>query len=284
MGVYNGEGHLERGLKSVLNQTFSDFEFIIINDGSTDDTLEILKSIDDPRVKVLSDGTNKGRGVRLNESSQKARGKYFARMDADDLMFPDRLAKQVAFLDAHPEVDLLGGGLVSTDPERNLKGVRFAPERVTSPLQIMRGEVLYHPTVTGKTEWFRAHPYLPEYLYSDDFALWTKAACDVRIANLQEPLLFYLEHEAFTYDKFKGRIRETRKAIREHGPPAVGAFSTGAILLRRVMKDSIYRLFQLTGLWSQVLRLVNKPLPATDRERYEAVLQEILATNVPGIM
>ncbi len=278
---FNAEKTLIDTLRSILAQTFDDWELLAIDDGSTDGTLAILQSIDDPRVRVLSDGTNKGRGVRLNESAQEAKGKYFARMDADDLMFPERLAKQVEFLDAHPDVDLLGAGLVSTDPERMLKGVRFAPERVTSPLQILKGEVLYHPTVTGRTEWFRTHPYLPEYVYSDDFALWTKAAGDVTIANLREPLLFYLEHEAFTYDKFRGRVRETRRAIRNHGPAAVGGLQTKALLLRWMVKDSVYRVFQWTGLWRHALRLVNQPLSAADRQRYEAVLQEILATELP---
>ena len=113
---YNVEVTVLDTVRSVLAQTLNDWELVIVDDGSTDATLELVERIEDPRVRVLSDGVNKGRSVRLNDLHREARGKYVARMDADDLMFPQRLEKQVEFLEANPDIDLVGSGLVSVGP------------------------------------------------------------------------------------------------------------------------------------------------------------------------
>ena len=107
MSVYNGEKYLKRSIDSILNQTFKDFEFIIINDGSTDKSLEIIKSYDDDRI-VLIDQENKGLTKSLNIGIKTASGKYIARQDADDVSLPDRLKKQVDFLEVREDVVLLG--------------------------------------------------------------------------------------------------------------------------------------------------------------------------------
>ena len=283
---YNSEATLADALRSIWAQTFGDWELIAIDDGSADATPDILRSVAaaDSRVIVVADGRNAGRAARLNQAATLARGQYLARMDADDLMFPRRLARQVEFLEANADVDLLGAGVVSIDLATRPRGVRFAPARVRSPFRILAGEVLYHPVVTGRAAWFQENPYLEDYLYSDDFALWAKAASHLRIANLLEPLLFYREHGLFTHVKFRGRIAETRRALRRYGPPAVGRLLTMVLLLRRSCKDGVYELLHHLGLWRLSLYLSNRGITRRTGADYAGELATIRATEVPGIV
>lgn len=108
MSVYNGEKYLREAVNSVLNQTFRDFEFLIINDFSTDGTAAILKSYDDPRIRLINNEENMGLTRSLNKGLKLARGRYVARMDADDISLAERLEKQAIHLDTHPEVALVG--------------------------------------------------------------------------------------------------------------------------------------------------------------------------------
>ena len=112
MPVFNAEKHLKIAIDSVLNQDFKEFELIISDDGSTDNSLNIIQSYTDKRIKLLSDSSNKGIGYRLNEQIALSKGVYFARMDSDDIMFPDRILEQVKFLQEHPNVDVVGGSAV----------------------------------------------------------------------------------------------------------------------------------------------------------------------------
>ncbi|MBA7555263.1 Undecaprenyl-phosphate 4-deoxy-4-formamido-L-arabinose transferase [subsurface metagenome] len=118
MPCYNGAQYLREAIESILNQTFHDFEFVIINDGSTDASQEIIDSFNDDRMLVIQQ-KNMGITKSLNKGLEMARGEYIARQDADDISFPDRFEKQVAYLDAHPEVAVLGGAIIRIDEKGN---------------------------------------------------------------------------------------------------------------------------------------------------------------------
>lgn len=108
MPVYNAQEYIREAIDSILNQTFSDFEFIIINDGSTDNSVEIIKNYNDPRIVLVDNTENKGLVSVLNQGLQLAQGEYIARMDADDISLPNRFMEQVNYLDKHPQVGILG--------------------------------------------------------------------------------------------------------------------------------------------------------------------------------
>ena len=122
--VYNGESYLRDAIQSVVNQTFQDWELYLINDGSTDNSLAIMQeyALNDIRIKVIDDGQNKGLVTRLNQSIETAIGKYYARMDADDIMYVTRIEEQVRFLESHPDVDVLGTSIMIIDNENNIVG------------------------------------------------------------------------------------------------------------------------------------------------------------------
>lgn len=190
---FNGAATLEQALRSVCDQTFDDFELLLIDDGSTDESVTLAQSLGDARIRILSDGVNRGLSVRLNEGVKAARGRYIARMDADDLCFPTRFAQQVAFLEAHPEVDLLGcRAVVFRDAGEVIGLLPFAADHASLCARPWRNIPLPHPSWMGRRSWFEAHPYrLPEVRRAEDQELLLRGCMDSRYACLPEVLLAY---------------------------------------------------------------------------------------------
>ena len=158
--VYNGGDTLRIAVQSILDQTFKDWELLIIDDGSSDGVVETLPQSSDSRVHILRDGNNKGLSSRLNEAVQLARGRYFARMDHDDICHPERFTKQIDYLKSNENVDLLGAFCITINEQSQIVGT--LPTAVTHE-QICNkpwlGFYLPHPTWCGKIEWFRTNPY-----------------------------------------------------------------------------------------------------------------------------
>lgn len=189
----NGSATLGLALRSVLAQIFDDFELLFLDDGSDDDSVDIARSFSDERIRILSDGIGKGLPRRLNEGVQLARGKYIARMDADDVCFPARFERQAAFLEAHPEVDLLGCRAVVFRDSGDVVGLLpFAKDHEVLCARPWRNIPLPHPSWMGRREWFERHPYrLPEVRRAEDQELLLRGHIDSRYACLEEVLLAY---------------------------------------------------------------------------------------------
>lgn len=278
---YNARATLPDTLRSVFAQTCPDWELLIVDDGSTDGSLDELRRLHDPRVRLFADGQNRHLAARLNQIARAARGEYLFRLDADDLMFPDRLERQAAALAAAPDCDLLGGAIVCIDAANRPLAQRCPPLAVAEPRRILRGEVLYHPTVCGRTEWFRAHPYDESYPRSQDFELWCRAAGELRIRNLAEPVLFYREYGGFSWGKYRRHSVLTKQILRRHGPARIGWPATLGLLAGRTAKDAVYAALALSGRAEQALTWRNRPLAAADAERYAAILAQIAQTPLP---
>ncbi|MCX5804264.1 MAG: glycosyltransferase family 2 protein [Proteobacteria bacterium] len=191
--VYNGEATLVCAMKSVFAQTFQDYELLLLDDGSTDDSLQVASMFSDPRLRVLSDGTNRGLAYRLNQGIDLARGRYFARMDQDDICFPERLTRQFEFLERNPGVDLLGcRALVFRNYHDILGLIPFRGTHEEICAYPWRGLYLAHPSWMGRTEWFRRYRYrIPEAILADDQELLLRAYPESRFACLEEVLLAY---------------------------------------------------------------------------------------------
>ncbi|MGF6849410.1 glycosyltransferase involved in cell wall biosynthesis [Chitinophaga sp. W3I9] len=115
MAAYNGEAYIEKSIQSVLDQSFTDFELLIVNDGSTDRTFDIVGKFTDPRIRLVHNDGNKGLTFTRNRGIEEARGQYIAILDCDDIAMPDRLEAQTSFLDSNPEIALCGGQAVTID-------------------------------------------------------------------------------------------------------------------------------------------------------------------------
>jgi glycosyltransferase involved in cell wall biosynthesis len=198
--VYNGEATLAVAIQSVFNQTFQDYELLLLDDGSTDNSLRVASMFSDPRLSILSDGTNRGLAARLNQGIDLARGKYIARMDQDDVCFPERFAKQFAFLEASPDTDLLGCRAIVFRGAQDVVGLMpfhgaTHEEICASPWNSVR---LAHPTWMGRTKWFRHYRYhIPEVVGADDQELLLRAYPESRYACLDEVLLAYRRERFF---------------------------------------------------------------------------------------
>lgn len=199
MSVYNGEDYLEEAIDSVLNQSFADFELIVINDCSTDGTADILSKYEaqDARVKVHPNEVNLRLPSSLNKALSFARGKYVARMDADDICLPDRLQKQFDFMEKNPDVALsscrfmtLKKGVISSGGcgGRNDSDSMKALLLVTNPI--------LHPGIIARTEVIRGLGYDKTFTCTEDMELWTRFLLDGhKVEILPEYLMIYRLHD-----------------------------------------------------------------------------------------
>jgi glycosyltransferase involved in cell wall biosynthesis len=211
--VFNVAKFLPDTLSSILAQTMHDWEVVVADDGSSDNSLDIVREIGDPRIRVIdSDGRRRGLAVRLNQIARAARGVYLARMDADDLMHPERLSAQINFLRANPDVDVLGCGYLILDEAMTpVAEVLNPPEHERICADPVRGVRLAHPTLVARTDWFRAHPYDERNFRCEDWLLLYQAHKDSRFANLIAPLYFYRVVESFRLRKYAAhKLRNTR--------------------------------------------------------------------------
>lgn len=197
MSVYNGQAYLAEAVESILNQTFRDFEFIIIDDGSTDKTAEILSAYaaHDARIRIHRQG-NKGRTASLNIGISHARADYVARMDADDISLSNRFQRQFDFLQAHPDVGVLGGGVCLIDQagsafdsiqppicDPEIRSVMFRYNPMWHPAIMMRKDVL-----------LGVGAYRVEFDESEDYDLFLRMSERSKMANVSETVLLYRIH------------------------------------------------------------------------------------------
>lgn len=213
---YRDKDYLPFAIQSVINQTYQNWELILIDDGSDDGSLDIARSYKDIRIKVVSDGLNKGLPARLNEISACAFGEYVARMDADDIMTKDRIETQVKYLVEYPEADVVGSSAMVIN-ENN--------EITHSIDQTGITKMFIHPSIMGKKKWFQENPYNIKLPKSQDYELWLRTLNKSCAHNLSRPLLFYRELDALSY----------KKSITSHK------------VLRKVYKN--YKTYDKTLLW-----------------------------------
>lgn len=193
MSVFNGEVHLREAIESILNQTFSDFEFIVVNDGSTDRTHEIIEEFaqKDKRLRVITNQNNLGLTKSLNRAVKLAKGDYIARMDADDIALPERLEKQVKFLESHEEVGLLGTSYYEVDATGGVIGKKELPSTDKEIRSVLiKYNPFFHASVMMRREVFEVVGLYDELIpFAQDYDLWLRIAEKFKVFNLPEPLM-----------------------------------------------------------------------------------------------
>lgn len=197
MAVHNGERHLDAALSSILAQTYGNFEVIVINDGSVDSTAERLARYDDSRLRVLINPTRQGLAVSLNRGLDVAEGDYVARMDADDLCHPQRIERQVEFMEGHPEIGLLGTACHLIDERGQCVGSSRHPAGDAAiRWRLLFAPAVAHPTAMIRTALLRRHGlrYNSIWPVAQDYELWPRLLQHCRGANLSEKLLGYRVH------------------------------------------------------------------------------------------
>ncbi len=193
MPVYNAGKHLRFAVLSIVSQSYLNWELLIIDDGSTDNSFNDIANIIDERIKIFRDGINRGLAARLNEAVDMARGSYFARMDGDDISYPERFARQIAALKNDPELDLVATRAIKINENNQATGLM--------PFEISHEEICArpwlgfyfpHPTWMGKIEWFCNNRYkIPGYFCCEDYELLLRSYSYSRLATLDDILFAY---------------------------------------------------------------------------------------------
>lgn len=213
---YNAERYVDYAIRSIIAQSYTNWELLIIDDGSTDGTLNKLKSYQDSRIKIFLDGENKGISYRLNQLIDYAKGEYFARMDADDIMFPERLSKQLELLQADPKIDVVGSTAIVIDNSNRVLGKRGERMSSTSLKNVFAHALFIHPSVMGKMNWFRKYKYVNDLQGVEDYDLWCRSYKDSHFFLMEEPLIFYRDPLKFKLKTYLFRQRQLRKALKRN--------------------------------------------------------------------
>jgi len=194
--VYNAEKYLTEAIESILQQTFSDFELLVVEGGSKDNSLKIIRGYDDPRIRVIFQDKDKlGLSAALNQGLENAKGKYIARMDCDDICFPTRFQKQVEFMDNNPDIAISGTWIkiIGIKPEKiveyptthdEIRALLFFLPPLAHPTVIMRRAIVNEKKLR----------YNPDFIIGEDFDLWSRSSFKVKMGNLPEVLLYYRAH------------------------------------------------------------------------------------------
>lgn len=238
---YNAQTYLAQAIDSVLWQTHKDFVLLLMDDGSTDGSLGIANKYaeKDPRIQVFSDGENKNLGFRLNQIPSLVETEFLARMDADDIMHPERIAKQLQALLQDPTIDVLGTNIYSIDENDAVNGIRDE----ISTEKVVPVRTFWHPTVMAKTEWFRKHPYDVQAERIEDAELWLSQFQQSKFMKLSEPLLFYREFGNKYWKKYVKGNKGVLYALKKHGySPIFIKFA-----LRYFAAQAVYFLMDLVG-------------------------------------
>ena len=220
MSVYNAEKYLREAIDSMLNQTFTNFEFIIVNDGSTDDSLKIIESYRDERIVILNQ-KNTGLAKALNKGIDKSKGNFIARMDADDISLPDRLQKQYDFLIQNPEYIALGSTAIIIDVDGNYVYTAFVPLTDEETKNCLPQTPFFHPSVMfKKNEFLKAGRYCEAMVKAQDTVLFNRMAKFGKFYNMKKPLIKYrIVPTANTDRSYAGnnrRLKIYQKAIKDN--------------------------------------------------------------------
>lgn len=272
--IYNAESFLANAITSVINQTYPYWELILIDDGSTDNSLSIAKEFEnlDKRIRVISDGANKKLPFRLNQLILESRYEYIARMDADDIMFPHRLEYQVRFLEENEDYDLVSSGMVSIDANNNVMGFRTIATIISKIDKVELSYPILHPSIMARKKWCLRNLYSNKFPRAEDYELWSRAILnkDMNIAILPDLLMFYREEGNLSFEKILQSYVQVQSIYFQYTGSYSGVFKIE-------IKKILLRVFNFFG-WLQTLakRRNKKFLLDEDKANYQKVLNDVV--------
>lgn len=276
MPVYNCGNFVAESIESILNQTYSDFEFIIIDDHSTDNTLEILKSYTDERMVIYEKEVNRGMVDSLNFGISKARGCLIARMDGDDISYLTRFEKQVAMLKANPEIDILSANarIIGRDLAYNYSK---EPEQVK--VDLLFGSAFVHASLLGKIEVFRNNPFDEKMKHAEDYDLWTRLAFTSKMSNMNEVLYSYRRHEGQVSRKYRktqsNNCNIAQCRMFHHIPYDKQFFPDHLVEKALRKKTSTAQETKKIFLWFKTIKRLNHKRPYFEIERFDKAVKKL---------
>ena len=281
--IFNCEKTLAVAIRSILNQTYGNWELLLMEDGSGDSTLDVARSFSDPRISLFTDNSHKGLVPRLNQAVAMSRGEYFARVDADDVAYPERLERQTKYLERHPEIDLLGCGMLVFKGDGVAVGNRPALETHEEICQRpSEGFCIGHPTWMGRTRWFRAHPYDAKAVRAEDQVLLLKTYSTSCFACLPEILCGYREDRLVLGKILRGRYAFATAVFRECSERQT-YFTAIAAALRQFGKAFLDILAITTGINYLVLANRARSVNSASRQRWAEVWFQVKDADRPEL-
>lgn len=282
MPVWNCERTLEMAIHSIQRQTYENWELLLMDDGSADRSMEIARSFGDARIRVAGDNVQRGLSWRLNEAIAVSTGRYFARMDGDDVAYPERLERQIHYLEEHPEVDLLGAGILVFKGNGRALGTRT---NLQTHEEICRrpwsGFYLPHPTWMGRTAWFRQHLYRPGAIRMEDQDLMFRTYQTSRFASMPDILVGYREDSFSLRKALTGRFHFVKLLT---GGSRLRA--QDLIAWRGITDQTLKALVEVfavaSGLNYRVLRHRARPLENSELRRWQEVWQALMHPGANG--
>lgn len=277
--IYNAENYVADAIKSVLAQSYPYWELILVDDGSSDNSLRIAQDFEcsDSRIRVISDGENRKLPYRLNQLIQASKGEFIARMDADDIMHPDRLKIQIEFLNQNNNYDLVSSGLVSIDSKNKVKGFRCVEKLFDDFTLLKLNYPIVHPSIMARRSWFERNKYSEKYPRAEDFELWTRAIVshDFKMAVLPDLLLYYREEGNLSKDKI---INSYQDLLRIYINYSKKEFSI--VFLKMYLKIFIVNLMFYTGNLQKIAKRRNKFFKHAEIESdFQKTLDNIVGIN-----
>jgi glycosyltransferase involved in cell wall biosynthesis len=277
--VYNAGASIRYALDSVLSQTYTNLEILITVDGSADDSETIIRSYNDPRIRLIADDVNRGIPFRLNQQVRMAKGKFFARMDADDIMFPDRIEKQLGILLGNPDIDVIGGAMVAIDEDNRVLGLR-ENNTVFSPESTLKTILFNHPTVFGRIEWFRNNVYNEKFSGVEDFYLWNMTVRHSRFHVMNTPFMFYRDPPRTPARTYLTRQKQLRKAIcslKTDLPLSSSVFLK--LYSASCFKSLVFWFMSKIRMSRIIIARRNTPIPAPEKKYYTEMLERITSPH-----
>lgn len=211
--VYNAEKYIKDCIVSILNQSYSSFKLLIVDDGSTDNSIEIIKSFNDSRIELLIDGENKGLPARLNQIANLCDSEYLVRMDSDDIMHVQRIEIQLNIMKKNPVIDVLGTNCYIINDKNNITGIRNVQQDSLSIRGVNRFD---HPTIFAKTKWFLDNPYNEAIKRAQDTELWNRTKNNSEFMETSLPLLFYREFGSSYYKKYWQNLKSKKIVLKKY--------------------------------------------------------------------
>lgn len=216
---YNCEQYVKEAVMSIMKQSYANLEILVINDGSTDNTGNILKELaeEDTRIVYIKNEKNLKLIATLNKGLDRCKGKYIARMDADDISVPTRIEKQVDFLEKHPNIGIVGADIEFFKEDKKLSIWRMETKDKYIRTGLLFGSCFAHPVVMMRTSILREHHlyYNDDYPHAEDYKLWCDIAQCTKLANIPEVLLYYRVNENQVSNIYNQKQKETAHRIKE---------------------------------------------------------------------
>ena len=277
---YNSENFLSDSIVSIISQTYKNWELILVDDGSSDSSLKIANyyAQKNSRIRVISDGENKKLPARLNQLISESKGDYIARMDADDIMHPERLEKQIGFLQKNQQYDLVSSGLISINNQNEVKGFRCVSQLYDEFSSPSLSYPIVHPSVVARKSWYERNQYSLAYPRAEDFELWTRAikSKDFKMAVLPDLLLYYREEGNLSIDKIINSYKDILKIYSKHHSSS----NIDIEVLKLNFKIIISKLFYYTGNLQKLAMRRNTSFNSKEElEDFQKLLNQVIGED-----